>query len=207
MRVRIKFCGITRAEDAAAAAAAGADAIGVVFFRDSPRHVTPDQAHAVCAALPPFVTRVGLFVDPDAESVRQVLKSVPLDMLQFHGAEPAAFCTAFGVPYLKAVRVRDPGDIVQAGRAHPAAAALLLDSCVPGRPGGTGVVFSWAMIPAQREHPIILAGGLGPENVQAAIAAVRPYAVDVSGGIEARPGIKDPAKMQRFVAAVHAACG
>jgi phosphoribosylanthranilate isomerase len=207
LRVRIKFCGMTRPVDAAAAAAAGADAVGLVFHRDSPRYVSPGQASGICAALPPFVACVGLFVDPDAEWVRHVLNTVPLDLLQFHGSEAATLCTAFGIPYLKVVRVREAGDILRAGREHPAAAALLLDSFDAAKPGGTGVTFSWTLVPAQRSHPIVVAGGLVPENVGAAIAALRPYAVDVSSGIESSPGIKDPEKMRRFVRAVLAAQG
>ncbi|OGT81426.1 MAG: N-(5'-phosphoribosyl)anthranilate isomerase [Gammaproteobacteria bacterium RIFCSPLOWO2_02_FULL_61_13] len=202
MHVRIKFCGITRPEDAAAAAAAGADAIGLVFYPDSPRCVTPRQAALICAAVPPFVSRVGLFVDPEREWVKEVLKMVPLDLLQFHGTEPVSLCTSFGRPYLKGVRVRETRDIVRADKEHGPAQALLLDAYVAGKHGGTGVPFSWALIPAGIVHPVILAGGLTPENVGAAIAAARPFAVDVSGGIENQPGIKDSGKMCRFAAAV-----
>lgn len=202
MRVRIKFCGITRPEDAISAAAAGADAIGLVFYQGSPRYVSPPQAAAVCAALSPFVSRVGVFVDPDVAWVREVLRTVPLDILQFHGAEPAGLCTSFELPYLKGVRVRAAGDIRQADRAYSSAAALLLDAFMPGKPGGTGVPFSWALVPEGVAHPIILAGGLNADNVGAAIAAVKPFAVDVSGGIEVRPGVKDAEKMRRFAAAV-----
>ncbi len=202
MRVRIKFCGITRPEDAAAAAAAGVDAIGLVFYRDSPRYVSPQHAATVCRALPPFVSRVGLFVDPDRQWVQEVLKAVPLHLLQFHGTEPVSLCTSFGLPYLKGVRVRETIDIVRADNDHGPAQALLLDAFVAGQQGGTGVPFSWAQVPAGLVHPVILAGGLTPENVGAAVAAVRPYAVDVSGGIENRPGIKDAGKMRRFAEAV-----
>jgi len=205
MRVRIKFCGIARPEDAVAAAAAGADAIGLVFYRDSPRYVTPELAARIGAAVPLFVTRVGLFVDPEPEWVREVLKSVPLDLLQFHGSEPVSLCTGFGLPYLKGVRVRESGDIKLADNEHGPARALLLDAHVAGKPGGTGVPFSWNLVPSGLLHPVILAGGLTPENVGAAIAAVRPFAVDVSGGIETRPGIKDSGKMRRFAAAVQRA--
>ncbi len=202
MRVRIKFCGITRPEDAAAAAAAGADAIGLVFYPDSPRYVSPAQAALICAAVPPFVSRVGLFVNPDRVWVEEVLMTVPLDLLQFHGAEPASLCTCFGRPYVKGVRVRESRDIVLADIDHGPAQALLLDAYVTGKQGGTGVPFSWALIPSGIVHPVILAGGLTPENVGAAIAAARPFAVDVSGGIENQPGIKDSGKMRRFAAAV-----
>lgn len=207
MNVRIKFCGITRAVDAEAAATTGADAIGLVFAPGSARRVTPHVAAAICLALPPFVTRVGVFVDPSADEVHQALRAVHLDVLQFHGVESATFCSSFGVPYVKAVRVRDAGDIRDAAQAHPAARALLLDAFVAGQPGGTGVTFPWQLVPAGTAHPVILAGGLDETNVGAAIAAVRPWAVDVSGGVEERPGIKDMARMQRFVAAVRAAAG
>ena len=202
MRVRIKFCGITRSGDAVAAAAAGADAIGMVFYRDSPRYISPQHAATVCAAVPPFVSRVGLFVDPEPEWVREVLKVVPLQVLQFHGTEPVSLCASFGLPYLKGVRVRETMDIVRADNEHGAAQALLLDAHVAGKQGGTGVPFSWALVPAGLVHPVILAGGLTPDNVGAAIAMVRPYAVDVSSGIEEQPGIKDSAKMRRFAEAV-----
>jgi phosphoribosylanthranilate isomerase len=205
VRVRIKFCGMTRPEDAAAAAAAGADAIGIVFAPDTPRYVEPGDAAAICAALPPLVSRVGVFVDPDPAWVREVLSIVTLDLLQFHGGEPAAFCTGFRVPYIKAVRVRGRDDILRAGAEHPAARALLLDAFVSGRAGGTGVTFPWSEVPAGLRHPVILAGGLDEGNVADAIAAVHPFAVDVSGSVEARPRVKDPGKMQRFAAAVRAA--
>lgn len=205
MRVRIKFCGIARPEDAAAAAAAGADAIGLVFYRDSPRYVSPQLAARICAAAPLFVSRVGLFVDPEPEWVREVLKTVPLDLLQFHGMEPVSLCTGFGLPYLKGIRVRETRDIVRADNEHGPAQALLLDTHVAGKQGGTGVPFSWALVPSGLVHPVILAGGLTPENVGAAIAAVSPFAVDVSGGIENQPGIKDSGKMSRFAAAVRQA--
>ncbi len=205
MRTRIKFCGITRPEDGIAAAAAGADAIGLVFYRDSPRYIAPTEAAAVCVALPPFISRVALFVDPDVDWVREVLRTAPADLLQFHGAEPEDFCASFKRPYIKAVRVQEVADVLQADRAYGSARALLLDAFVPGKPGGTGSSIPWANIPTGLSHAIILAGGLNPENVSAAIAAVRPYAVDVSGGIEIRPGIKDPGKMLRFAAAVNQA--
>ena len=205
MRTRIKFCGITRPEDGISAAVAGADAIGLVFHRDSPRYVPPPQAAAICAALPPFISRVGLFVDPDVAWVREILRTVALDLLQFHGAESAGLCASFGLPYLKGVRVREAADVLHADRVYESASALLLDAFVPGNPGGTGVTFPWALVPANLTHPVILAGGLNPENVGAAITAINPFAVDVSGGIEIQPGVKDPEKMRRFAAAVRQA--
>lgn len=207
MNVRIKICGITRPGDGRAAAAAGADAVGMVFTDGSPRQVTAAAAAGICTVLPPFVTRVGVFVDPAPEQVRAILDDVRLDLLQFHGDEPASFCASFGLPYLKAVRVQSEADVLRAARDHPAAQGLLLDSFVAGRPGGTGVAFAWALVPAHVSLPFVLAGGLDEDNVGAAIAAVSPWGVDVSGGVEERPGIKDAARMRRFVAAARAAAG
>lgn len=205
MRVRIKFCGITRPADGVDAALAGADAIGMVFVTDSPRRVTPESAAQIASVLPPFVSRVGVFVNPAAGEVRAAAQAARLDLLQFHGEEPEDFCLEFGVPYIKAIRVRDGADIQRAGRVHGAACALLLDSYVEGSHGGTGTTFPWSMIPAGISHPLVLAGGLDESNVGEAIRMARPYAVDVSGGIEQRPGIKDAGRMRRFAEAVRAA--
>ncbi|NLY58716.1 MAG: phosphoribosylanthranilate isomerase [Gammaproteobacteria bacterium] len=197
--VRIKICGITRIEDALAAAQAGADAIGLVFHAASPRAVEIEQAAAIVRALPPFVTSVGLFVDASAERIHQVLSRVPLDMLQFHGDEPDDFCQTFARPYLKAVRVR-PGDDINALAANwPGASGILLDSYKPGVPGGTGETFDWRMIPAQRDWRLVLAGGLRAGNVREAIELTSPWAVDVSGGVELSRGIKDDAKINAFI--------
>ena len=197
--VRIKICGITRIEDALVAAQAGADAIGLVFHAASPRAVEAAQAAAIVRALPPFVTSVGLFVDASEERINEVLSSVPLDLLQFHGDEPDDFCQRFGRPYLKAVRVR-PGDDVNALAARwPGAAGILLDSYKPGVPGGTGETFDWNMIPAERDWPLVLAGGLNADNVRQAVETTAPWAVDVSGGVEASRGIKDGAKINAFI--------
>lgn len=196
---RIKICGITRVEDALAAARAGADAIGLVFHAASPRAVSIEQARAVVQALPPFVTTVGLFVDAAEETIRAVLDQVPLDLLQFHGDEPDTFCQRFARPYIKAVRVR-PGDDLGALAANwPGASGILLDSYKPGVPGGTGETFDWSMIPAQRPWTLILAGGLQAQNVRQAVDLVRPWAVDVSGGVEATKGIKDIDKINAFI--------
>ena len=200
--VRSKICGITRIEDARLAVAAGADAIGLVFYAPSPRAVTVAQAREILAALPPFVTSVGLFVNAPRAEIEAVLREVPLDLLQFHGDETPQDCRDFGRPYIKALRVR-PEDDINACCAHYAdAAGILLDTFVPGVPGGTGERFDWSLVPADAPLPLILAGGLDAGNVAEAIAQVRPYAVDVSGGVEASKGIKDATKVQSFVAAV-----
>lgn len=196
---RIKICGITRAEDAHAVAASGADAIGLVFYAKSPRHVSAEQAAQLVAVLPPFVTTVGLFVDADAAFVREVLRVVPLDVLQFHGDETPEYCTQFGRPYLKAIRVKAGVDLLQCAAQFSTAQALLLDAYVAGVPGGTGATFDWGLIPRQLPLPVILSGGLDAENVAEAIERVRPYAVDVSSGVEAAKGIKDAAKVAAFV--------
>lgn len=200
--VRSKICGITRVEDALLAAEAGADAIGLVFYAKSPRAVDVRQARAIVAALPPFVTTVGLFVNASRCEINEILDAVPLDLLQFHGDECAADCAGYHRPYVKALRVQ-PGDDVRARCAEfPLAAGILLDTFVPGVPGGTGQAFDWSLVPADPGCPIILAGGLDADNVAAAIRQVRPWAVDVSGGVEAGKGVKDAAKVRAFVAAV-----
>lgn len=205
MATRIKICGITRPEDALHAAALGADAIGLVFYAASPRAVSAAQARAIVDALPPFVTTVGLFVDATAEEVRGVLDQVPLDLLQFHGDEAPDYCASFARPYIKAIRMREDVDLVREAERFATARGLLLDAYRPGVPGGTGEVFAWERVPAGLSRPIVLAGGLDASNVADAIRQVQPYAVDVSGGVEAEKGIKDAAKMAAFVAAVHQA--
>ncbi len=200
--VRSKICGITRIEDALAAVAAGADAIGLVFYAKSPRAVSVQQARAIIAALPPFVTTVGLFVNTSRCELGEILDAVPLDLLQFHGDESAADCDGYHRPYIKALRVKAGDDIAAACRAYPHASGILLDTYVEGVPGGTGEAFDWSLVPREVSKPIILAGGLNAENVAQAIAQVRPYAVDVSGGVEQGKGIKDPAKIQAFMQAV-----
>ncbi len=197
--VRIKICGITRIEDALAAIAAGADAIGFVFYAKSPRAVTPAQAGAIIAALPPFVTTVGLFVDMPRAELTQLLKEVPLDLLQFHGDESPADCGGYGRPYIKALRVKQGDDVAASIARYPEASGVLLDTYVAGTPGGTGEAFDWSLVPRNAAKPVILAGGLTPENVGDAVRQVRPYAVDVSGGVEAGKGIKDAAKIQAFI--------
>lgn len=203
-RTRIKFCGITREADALAAVELGADALGFVFHAPSPRYIAPADARAIIARLPPFVATVGLFVDVALDEVRSVAADVMLDAVQFHGEEPAAYCEAYGRPYLKAVRLETGLTLEAAAEAYHGARALLLDSWHPQLAGGTGQSFDWSLIPSHRAKPIVLAGGLDARNVASAIRTVRPYAVDVSGGIEAAKGIKDYDKMQAFVAEVHA---
>lgn len=202
MRVRVKICGITRREDALAAVKSGTDAIGLVFYAPSPRAVTAQQANAITEGLPPFVARVGLFVNASAEEVRAVMEEVHLDMLQFHGDETATFCEQFDVPYMKAIRVKHDTNLLQYAHTYAKASALLLDTYTEGVAGGTGKTFDWQLIPAQMPVPIVLAGGLDAENVSAAVMQVKPYAVDVSGGVEISKGIKDAAKMAAFIQGV-----
>ena len=203
MRTRIKICGLTRVEDAHVAASYGADAIGLVFYAASPRAVTLEQAAGIARSLPAFVTCVGLFVNPHSEEVAEVLNHVPLDCLQFHGEETAVFCEQFDRPYIKAIRINQDTDINLEASRYPQARAVLLDTYVQDIPGGTGESFDWSRIPADCSRPVILAGGLTLENVADAIRQVRPYAVDVSGGVEQRKGIKDQAKIRQFIAEVN----
>jgi len=200
--VRSKICGITRIEDALAAAEAGADAIGFVFYAKSPRAVDVRQARAIIAELPPFVTTVGLFVNASRCDLSEILEVVPLDLLQFHGDETPADCEGYHRPWIKALRVRPGDDIEAACQLYSGARGILLDTYVAGVPGGTGEAFDWSLVPARLSKPIILAGGLSAANVGQAIAQVRPYAVDVSGGVEQAKGIKDAAKIEAFMQAV-----
>ena len=196
---RIKICGITRTQDIHAVAQSGADALGLVFYEKSPRHVTAEQAAKLAQAMPPFVTVVGLFVNPTVAFVREVLAKVPLDVLQFHGEELPEFCRQFGRPYLKAIRVKAGVDLVECAARYVDAQGLLLDAFVEGTQGGTGESFDWALIPQKLPLPVILSGGLHVGNVAQAIKQVRPYAVDVSSGVEASKGIKDAAKVAAFI--------
>jgi len=202
---RVKICGITRPEDGVAAAGAGADAIGLMFFAGSPRRVSPDQARRIADALPPFVTIVGVFVDSDPSEVRAAMAAVPLQLLQFHGDESPAFCEGFALPYMKAVRVRPGLDLVQYASRFSKAKALLLDAFVQGAHGGTGQSFDWSLVPPGLDLPLVLSGGLNPENVADAIRQIRPWAVDVSSGVETAQGIKDPEKMVAFMQGVRSA--
>jgi len=198
-RIRVKICGITRTEDAVAAANAGADAIGLVFYPSSPRAVDIEAARSLSRVLPPFVTRVGLFVDADPADINDVVNSGCLDMLQFHGSEPAADCERYGMPYMKAIKVTEDVDLHAEARRYPRAAALLLDTHVPGLAGGTGKNFPWERVPEGLTRPVVLAGGLNEKNVIEAILRVRPYAVDVSGGVESAQGIKDGSRIRAFI--------
>ncbi len=202
MRTRIKICGITRPEDGLAAVLCGADAIGLVFYPPSPRSVSPRQAEAIVSVLPPFVTVVGLFVNETRERLSELLGCVRIDLLQFHGHEKAVDCSGFSRPWIKAVRMREGIDLLALENEYMGAAALLLDAYEAGRPGGTGSRFDWERIPARMASRIILAGGLNPENIESAVRQVRPYAVDVSGGVEASKGIKDAGKIAAFIEGV-----
>ena len=196
---RTKICGITREQDALAAAHSGADAIGLVFYESSPRRVSIAQAGQLAAIVPPFVTVVGLFVNAAEAFVREVLENVPLDLLQFHGDETPQYCAQFNKPFLKAVRIKTGVDLLQCASDFHSAKGLLLDAHVEGVPGGTGTAFDWKLIPGKLSLPVILSGGLDEKNVAAAIKQVRPYAVDVSSGVETGKGIKDPAKIAAFI--------
>jgi len=202
MRTRIKICGITRQEDAVAVVQHGADALGLVFFPDSPRYVRPDKALQIIAGVAPFVTTVGLFVNPSAAEVNNVLQQVPLGMLQFHGSEDNATCNSFGLPFIKSIAMREGVDILSIMEAYPDAAGLLLDAWQPDIHGGGGTPFDWHSIPKGVPKPLILAGGLSPDNIAAAVSTLRPYAVDVSSGVESARGIKSAAKIAAFTEGV-----
>lgn len=199
---RIKICGITKPEDALSAISSGADAIGLVFYAASSRAVTVEQAASIVAVVPPFVSVVALFVNETATRINQVLGSLSIDILQFHGDESAEFCQQFNRPYIKALRVQAGLDIVNACRDHTVAKGILLDAWQEGVPGGTGKTFDWRLAALQLPLPVVLAGGLNAGNVGEAIAALRPAAVDVSGGVELRPGVKDWTKIKQFISAV-----
>ena len=202
MSTAVKICGITRSEDAQAAARFGACAIGLVFYRPSPRYIEPDAAAEIVRALPPFVTPVALFVDAAPEEVSAIVKHTGARLIQFHGGETPEFCAQFGMPYMKAVRVRPGVDLIQSTRDFHGAKALLLDAYQEGLHGGTGATFDWNLIPPTLPLPVVLSGGLTPENVGDAIRRVHPYAVDVSSGVELRKGIKDPALIEAFISGV-----
>lgn len=202
MRTRIKICGITRRQDAADAVRSGADAIGLVFYKPSPRAVSAQQAADLVTTLPPFVSVVGLFVNAHRSEIEQVLATTRIDLLQFHGDETPEECGGFHKPFIKAIRMREGIDLYQERRRYGNASGLLLDTYHKGTPGGTGDSFDWNRIPAAITDSIVLAGGLTPDNVERAIRTVRPYAVDVSGGVERDKGIKDGAKIAAFIRGV-----
>ncbi|MES9897922.1 MAG: phosphoribosylanthranilate isomerase [Sedimenticola sp.] len=205
MRVRVKICGITTPEDAQQAVSMGADAIGLVFYPPSPRAVSVERAAEIVRDLPPFVTVVGLFVNAGRDEVADILATTRLDLLQFHGDETPEACSGHGRPFIKALRMREDLDLAAMWKHYSNAAGLLLDSYQKGVPGGTGATFDWERIPQQMAGEIILAGGLSAENVEDAIRRVRPYAVDVSGGVERGKGIKDGSKITAFMRGVELA--
>lgn len=205
--IRIKICGLTRVEDALVAANAGADAIGLVFYAKSPRAVNIEMARKIALSVGPFVTVTGLFVDAAPAEVNRVLQSVPLHLLQFHGDESLEYCESFQRPYIKALRMKPGLDPLESVRSYPSATGILLDAYRPGVPGGTGETFDWARVPQKSPKPLVLAGGLTPENVADAIRATRIYGVDVSGGVESTPGLKDPEKIRAFIGNARSTAG
>ena len=205
MQTRVKICGITRERDASSAVAAGADALGFVFYEPSPRHVSVARAAEIVRGLPPFITSVALFVDASPDLIARVVAEVGVDLLQFHGGEGPADCAGHGRPWIRAVAMRPDTDLSTLPTRFAGARGLLLDAYRPGVPGGTGETFDWDRIPAALAPHIVLAGGLDPSNVGRAVRQVRPYAVDVSGGVEAARGIKDPDKINAFIEEVRRA--
>ncbi len=200
-RTRVKICGLTRERDVDAAVDAGVDAIGLVFYPPSPRFVDLEQAEQLCRHVPPFVSIVALFVNPHQEEVERVIQRLPVQLLQFHGDECEQFCASFRVPYLKAIRMRPDTDLLELRAAFPSARALLLDAFVEGY-GGGGKVFDWSLVPPDISRSVVLSGGLSAENVEQAIRTLRPVAVDVSSGVEVARGIKDPERIEAFMAGV-----
>lgn len=205
-RTRIKICGLTRPEDVIAAVESGADAVGLVFYPPSPRYVSVARAAELAALIPPFVTTVGLFVNPEPADVEQVLAHVPLQLLQFHGDESEADCSRYGRAWIKAARMHGGVDLVEFCALHPSAPGILLDAFVDGY-GGGGRVFDWSLIPEGLNRRLILSGGLDPDNVVEAVRRVKPWAVDVSSGVESGKGIKDAARIAAFIAGVRDADG
>lgn len=205
MRTRVKICGITREQDALAAVEFGADALGFVFYEPSPRHISIPRAAEIAQALPPFVSTVALFVNADPDTIAEVVDAVGVDLLQFHGQECPEYCARHRRPWIRAVRVQPETDLLAARTEFANGRGLLLDAYRPGVPGGTGETFDWDRIPPQMAPGIVLAGGLNPDNVGDAVRSVRPYAVDVSGGVEAAKGIKDSAKIKAFIEEVRSA--
>ncbi len=203
MRTRVKICGFTQVQDAVAAAHLGVDAIGLVFYPPSPRHVSIEQAANIAQALPAFVTVVALFVDAHASQIHEVLSKVSIDCIQFHGDETAEACRLYNKPYMKAIRMKPELDVMAIVQQYKDASAVLLDACHPGIKGGSGSQFDWDLIPKDCGLPVILAGGLQVDNAMQAVQSVRPYALDVSSGVESSKGIKDAAKMAAFIQAIN----
>jgi phosphoribosylanthranilate isomerase len=199
--MRVKICGITSVDDALMAANAGADAIGLVFYEPSPRCVNVEQAEAIARAVGPFVTVIALFVNASSVVIENILKRVPIHVIQFHGDEPSEFCEQFSRPYLKALRMHEDLDVDETIGLFNSASGILLDAYTPGVPGGTGETFDWQRVPKDSDRPIILAGGLNPENIRRAVAETSIYGVDVSGGVERGPGLKDAKKIESFIRA------
>lgn len=198
MRTRIKICGIKHKEDALKAIECGADAIGLIFVEKSPRYVSLTDARVIAESMPPFVMVVGLFMNASADTVREALKVVPLNLLQFHGEEKPAFCDQFEMPYIKVLRMRENVNVIAFAQEYPNASGILLDTYSKAG-GGSGQTFDWNLIPDDVPLPLILAGGLNPENVASAVETVKPYAVDVSSGVESEPAIKDHQKIEQFI--------
>jgi len=205
MRTRVKICGITKPEDGVRAARLGADAIGMVFYEASSRFVTVEQARKIAAALPPFVTTVGLFVNAAESEIRRILVQFSLDLLQFHGNESPEECEKYDKPYIKAIHMKEGVDLLSAEKQYRGASGLLLDTYKEGHPGGTGERFDWKMVPDEITKPVILAGGLTPENVAVAVNKIKPYSVDVNSSVESEKGIKDLGKVGKFIQAVRLA--
>ena len=203
VRIRVKICGITREEDAKAAVESGADAIGLVFYSKSPRYVDLTSAHKIACAVGPFVTVVGLFVNASIDQVNEVIDAVELDLLQFHGDEDEAYCAQFHMPYIKAIRMYPGLDVTDVMADYPSARGFLFDAWNKDKYGGTGETFEWQRLSGLDETPYILAGGLNPDNIGEAVATARPYAVDVSGGVEVSPGIKSSELIQQFIDGVN----
>lgn len=204
-RTRVKICGITRSDDARSAIEAGADAIGLVFWPQSSRAVSIDVAKHICRAVPAFVSIVALTVDATRDEVREIVDSLPVTMMQFHGNESPEFCQSFNVPFIKAIRMRPGVDLNKEITRYQTAQGILLDTYQKGLPGGTGESFDWRLIPESHRNSIVLAGGLNAQNIFQAVKQLRPYAVDVSGGVELSPGVKDSQKINEFIANVHLA--
>ena len=202
MRTRVKICGLTDVEMAHVAVSHGADAIGLVFYPPSPRFIEIDAAAEIVSSMPAFVTCVGLFVNADQQDVTKAIELTGIDLLQFHGNECPDYCAGFDFPYIKALRMKEDIDLLRECERYASAKNLLLDTYIPGAPGGTGESFNWERIPQELASEIILAGGLDPDNVDSAIEAVKPYAVDVSGGVESSKGIKSAEKIEQFMRGV-----